>query len=69
VAVTDGKVGRVLAKAAGVGQAGDGFVAVGKAGKGMVIAIGESLWWNWIGGSQAADNAKLLRWLLFPSTR
>jgi hypothetical protein len=68
VRVTDQKRGRVLANAAGVGQAGDGFVAIGRAGKGKVIAIGESLWWNWITPEQAAgaDNAKLLRWLLLP---
>jgi hypothetical protein len=68
VVVTDDKLGRVLAKASGVGEAGDGFVALGTAGKGEVIAIGQSLWWNWITPERAkgADNAKLLRWLLVP---
>jgi hypothetical protein len=68
VAVTDDKLGRVLVKASGVGEAGDGFVALGTAGKGEVIAIGQSLWWNWITPERAkgADNAKLLRWLLVP---
>ena len=33
-----------------------------------MIAIGESLWWNWISTEQArgTDNAKLLRWVLTP---
>jgi hypothetical protein len=66
VAVTDPTAGRVLVKAAGVGQPGAGFVALAKAGKGEVVALGQSLWWNWISGSRSdgADNAKLLRWLL-----
>ena len=68
VVVTDRKTGRILVQAEGVGQPGDGFVAVGKAGHGEVIAIGESLWWWWISEKQAkgTDNAKLLRWLLRP---
>jgi hypothetical protein len=68
VVVTDDKLGRVLAKASGVGEAGDGFVALGTAGKGEVIAIGQSLWWNWITPERAkgSENAKLLRWLLVP---
>jgi hypothetical protein len=66
--VTDDKLGRVLVKAAGVGEPGDGFVALGTLGKGEVIAIGQSLWWYWITPERAkgADNAKLLRWLLIP---
>jgi hypothetical protein len=66
VAVTDRKAGRVLVKSSGVGQPGDGFVAVTKAGKGEVVALGDSLWCFWISGerSKGADNAKLLRWLL-----
>jgi hypothetical protein len=68
VSVTDDKKGVVLARAAGVGEPGDGFVAAGVAGKGEVIAIGQSLWWHWISKERAkgADNAKLLRWLLVP---
>jgi hypothetical protein len=68
VAVTDDKAVRVLVKAIGVGKPGDGFVTLAKAGKGEVVALGESLWWNWIGERQAAgtDNARLLRWLLVP---
>jgi len=66
VAVTNEKTGRVLAKAGRFGEPGDGFVAQAVAGKGVVIALGESLWWNWITETQAAgtDNARLLRWLV-----
>jgi hypothetical protein len=68
VVVTDVKTGRMLVQAEGIGQPGDGFVAIAKAGHGEVIAIGESLWWWWISDKQAkgTDNAKLLRWLLRP---
>jgi hypothetical protein len=68
IRVTDAKRGRVLIPASGVGEPGDAFVASAAAGKGEVIAIGQSLWWNWISESRAkgADNAKLLRWLLVP---
>ncbi|MGO9466625.1 MAG: DUF4350 domain-containing protein [Isosphaeraceae bacterium] len=71
VAVTDEKTGRVLATAIGVGKQGDGFVALAKAGKGEVIALGDSLWWNWITARRAAgtDNARLLRWLVEPPKR
>ena len=68
VGLTDEKLGRILVKAAGVGEPGDGFVALGTLGKGELIAIGQSLWWSWITPERAkgADNAKLLRWLLMP---
>ncbi len=68
VAVTDKTSGRVLANASGVGKPGDGFVVQAKAGKGEVIALGESLWWNWITEKRSArtDNARLLRWLVEP---
>ncbi|HEY8502949.1 MAG TPA: DUF4350 domain-containing protein [Gemmataceae bacterium] len=68
VAVEPGKGARVLARAVGAGKPGDAFVAMAPAGKGEVIAIGQSLWWNWIGGERGAraDNARLLRWLLVP---
>jgi len=68
VAVTDDKTGRVLVKTGGVGKPGDGFVAQAMAGKGEVIALGESLWWIWIMERRAAgtDNARLLRWLVEP---
>jgi len=66
IAVTDVTKARVLVRAAGVGQAGDGFVVRSQAGKGKVTAIGQSLWWSWISKEQAqgTDNAKLLGWLL-----
>jgi hypothetical protein len=69
VTVTDEKSGKILVNSFGVGVPGDGFVASAKAGKGKVIAIGQSLWWHWISEKQAADtdNALLLRLLLEPS--
>jgi hypothetical protein len=69
VAVANARPGQVLVKASGVGQPGDAFVAVARAGKGQVIALGESLWWNWISEQRAnkTDNAKLLRYLLAPA--
>jgi hypothetical protein len=70
VRVTDDKSGRILVNAAGVGTPGEGFVASAKAGKGEVMALGESMWWHWITPEQArgTDNAKLLRRLLEPAT-
>ncbi|MSR58161.1 MAG: DUF1559 domain-containing protein [Planctomycetaceae bacterium] len=43
-----------------------GFVAVARAGKGQVVALGASLWWNWIASEReaGADNAVMLRNLL-----
>jgi hypothetical protein len=69
VAVTDAKRARILVKAAGVGGPEDGFVATAKAGKGEVVVLGQSLWWNWMSAEQArgTDNARLLRLLLTPS--
>jgi hypothetical protein len=69
IAVTVAKKAQVLVRAIGVGKAGDGFVVKAQAGKGHVIALGESLWWHWCSKEQAqgTDNAKLLRWLLSPS--
>jgi hypothetical protein len=66
VALTGGKGGRVLAKAVGVGNPEDGFAAMARAGKGEVIALGESLWWLWITPDRdpSGGNARLLRWLL-----
>jgi RNA polymerase sigma factor (sigma-70 family) len=66
VVVTDAKRERVLVKAVEVGEPKDGFVAVAKAGKGEVVALGQSLWWSWISAetSKGLDNAKLFRLLL-----
>ena len=68
VAVTDPKAARTLVKAKGVGQPGDAFVAVAKAGRGQVAVLGQSMCWNWVSEKRAgkADNAKLLGWLLAP---
>jgi hypothetical protein len=43
-----------------------GYLAVAKAGKGEVIALGISLWWNWIASDteRGADNRLLLQNLL-----
>ena len=45
---------------------GEGFIAVAQAGRGEVVALGESLWWLWLrqGGTKGSDNAALLRNLL-----
>jgi hypothetical protein len=45
---------------------GMGFAAIAPAGRGEVVALGESLWWNWIAGEEgkASDNGKLLKNLL-----
>jgi hypothetical protein len=66
VRVADGQSGRVLVKASGVGQPGDGFVATATAGKGEVIVIGHAVWWHWVSesGAKGTDNAKLLGWLI-----
>jgi hypothetical protein len=66
IAVLDAKKARILVRAKGVGEAGDGFVARAQAGKGEVLVLGEALWWHWISKEQAkgTDNAKLLRWLM-----
>jgi tetratricopeptide (TPR) repeat protein len=71
VTVKNDKTGRVLARAVGVGKPGDGFVALAKAGKGEMIALGDSLWWYSILKRRAAgtDTAQLLRWLLEPLKR
>jgi hypothetical protein len=68
---TDTKKVRLVVRAAGVGQSEDGFVVRAQAGKGTVIAIGQSLWCWWISKEQAhgSDNAKLLRWLLSSTRR
>jgi hypothetical protein len=43
-----------------------GLVAVARHGKGDVVVVGTSLWWNWIASEQeaGADNARLLQNLL-----
>jgi hypothetical protein len=69
IRITDSEKPRVLAQAVGVGNPGDGFVAMTKVGKGEMLALGESLWCFWITKERAkgTDNAKLLLWLLMRS--
>jgi hypothetical protein len=64
VAVTDSQKGKVLVAAPA--YPGEGFVAVGRAGQGEVVALGQSLWWYWMsqGRAKGSDNAALLRNLL-----
>jgi hypothetical protein len=64
IAVTDPKKGRVLVTAPDL--PGEGFVAVARAGKGEVVALGESLWWNWVASdrTKGSRNAVLLGNLL-----
>jgi hypothetical protein len=66
VAIKHGTAARALVRAVDVGQPGDGFVATARAGKGHVVAVGQSLWWNWVSTSRdpSGGNAKLLRWIL-----
>lgn len=69
--VTVEKSGRVLAAAVGFKQPGMGYAAIATAGKGEVVALGESLWCAWVSEKRAgdSDNAKLLRFLLNPPAR
>jgi hypothetical protein len=66
IAVTNPKQGKILVKAQAFG--GLGYVAVSRPGlgQGEVIALGQSLWWNWISDlkSDPRDNGKLLKNLL-----
>lgn len=61
--------GRVLVGTPEFVEAGYGYIATAKAGKGEVIAMGVSLWWNWVGENRAKDpnNAKVLGFLLTPA--
>jgi hypothetical protein len=64
--VTNPMLARVLVKAAGVGQGDDGVVATANAGNGKIIALGQSLWWDWVSRRRdpSGGNAMLLRWAL-----
>jgi hypothetical protein len=66
VAIKNGTTAGALVRAVNVGQPGDAFVATAKAGRGNVVAIGQSLWWDWIGTNRdpSGGNVKLLRWVL-----
>ncbi len=69
VEVTDKQNGKVLVAAPGYPEAG--FVAMARAGQGEVIALGQSLWWNWLARDKSAssDNAVLLSNLLKKSQK
>ncbi len=69
VAVTDSKRGKILVAAPGF--PGQGFVAVAHAGRGEVIALGDSLWWHWAAHDNArgSDGVVLLRNLLEKSQK
>ena len=64
--------GRVLVSTPEFDQPGYGYVATAKAGKGEVVALGMSLWCNWVsegkrkGQANGSDNGKLLGFLLAP---
>jgi hypothetical protein len=64
--VTDPMLAKVLVKAAYVGKSDDGFVATANARNGKIIAVGQSLWWDWVSRRRdpSGGNAKLLRWVL-----
>jgi hypothetical protein len=64
--VTNPLLAKVLVKAAHVGQGDDGFVATANAGNGKLIAVGQSLWWDWVSSRRDpyGGNAMLLRWVL-----
>ena len=64
IEVTDRAKGRILIKAPPYPE--QGFLAAGRYGSGEIIAIGQSLWWNWIGGAryQGSDNQQLLQNLI-----
>jgi hypothetical protein len=63
-----GKGGRVLISTPEFDQPGYGYVAIAKAGKGEVVAMGVSLWWSWVSDKRAneSDNGKVLGHLLAP---
>jgi hypothetical protein len=60
--------GRVLVTSPEFTESDVGYAATAKAGKGEVVALGVSLWWNWVSEERAkeSDNAKLLGYLLAP---
>lgn len=64
VAIEDEDKAKVLVAAPAFPD--EGFVAVANADGGQVVALGVSLWWNWIASAQESDsdNATLLKNLL-----
>jgi hypothetical protein len=69
VAVTDTQKGKILVRTPD--HPDEGFVAAAQAGQGQVVALGQSLWWQWIAKDHAkgSDNAALLGNLLKKSQR
>ena len=69
IRIEDKANGRIL-----VGASDDpreGFVAIAGSGKGEIVAVGTSLWWNWIASEheKGFDNALLLKNLLTKPSR
>ena len=64
VEVTQSQKGRILVAAPT--YPGKGYIAVARADRGEIVALGESLWWYWLsqGRAKGAENAALLRNLL-----
>lgn len=62
------KGGRILVGTPEFDQADFGYIGTTKAGKGEVVAMGESVWWAWVNEKWAkeSDNAKVLGYLLAP---
>ena len=64
ISVRDERYARIIVSAPPYPECG--FVTVTKAGKGEVIALGQSLWYSWIGAEEAKefDNSLLLQQLI-----
>lgn len=69
IVVTDDAKGKILISAPPF--PGFGFVAVGQHGRGQIIGLGQSLWWNWVGSdrNKDVDNGLLLRNLIVEPVR
>ena len=67
VEVTDEEAARILVKFSPDNKAG--VVGVARKGQGEVIAVGQSLWWNWLYRHPESDNSMLLRNLLSKKRR
>jgi hypothetical protein len=65
------KGGRLLVTSPEFDQTDYGYIAVAKAGKGEVVALGVSLWCFWVSEQRAkdTDNGKLLGWLFAPTKK
>lgn len=63
--------GRILVSTPEFEVPGNGYVGAAKAGKGEVVAVGVSLWWNWVSEERAkgTDTGKLLAYLLAPTKK